>query len=1560
MTYSGVNGKSLALWGWWVPALAIAVGSGIGENPAIAQLIPDDTLGSESSIVTPLNALRDRIDGGAIRGGNLFHSFQEFNIDTGRGAFFDNPAAIENILTRVTGGNPSEIFGTLGVLGNANLFLVNPSGIVFGPDARLDVGGSFFASTAGGILFPDGYEFSATNPDVPPLLTVNVPIGLQFGANPGGIVHQSQVTQMSDGEESVVGLQVPLGETLGLLGGEIALQGGNVTAESGRVELGSVGGNSTVSLTPINAGFAVGYDRVENFQDIQLVQEALVDTSGESGGDVQVRANQLLLQDGGAIVANTSGEGQAGTLDIHAAESVQLIGTVPNSTSVSGLSASTFSSGNAGEISINTGQLTILDGAAIFLNSLNEGEGGRAGTLNVNATKSVELNGFMTTPDRIFRSGVFASTVGMGDAGDVNINTGQLTIRDGATILLESLLGEGVGGRGGTLTIDAGESVEIIGSDLSVSTVGIGDAGEVHINTGQLLLQDGGNLFLTSVNEGAGGRAGTLNVNATESVELSGTTPDGTSSSQIFANTLGLGNAGEINIDTRRLSLRDGATIFLNSLNQGAGGRAGTLNINATDSVELSGTTSDGTSGSIVFASTSGMGDAGEVNINTGRLLLQDGANIVVVTLGEGSGGKLNVNATESVELVGTTPDGSFRSGFEGFTSGSGNAGNIDITTGQLTLRDGANISLNSLNQEGVGSSGTLTVNATESVELMGTTPDGTLGSEVFAINNGIRDGGTIDITTGRLIVRDGATITLTTNGAGRGGNLRVNARESVEVLGTTRVPNVIDTESDRIVARFNSSLASSTSGTGDGGTIDITTGRLIVRDGANISVRTSGEGRGGTLRVNASESVELIGVEAEPREIPTFQPGAEPIVSTLTLSSQLLANAGDIGNAGEIEIDTRRLLIQDGAGIDLSSLDERTSGRAGTLTVNATESVELTGTTPDGTAGSFVFSSTRGLGDGGAVIINTRRLLLQDGARISLFSSNLELGGRAGSLTVNATKSVELIGTTAVPQTEETQLNDTDFGRSTGIVPSRITTNTLGGGDAGEIIINTGRLSVRDGADISVSTAGSGRAGTLTVNATESVEVVGVAAEPSELTIVRETESGQRVLTNIVTQFSGLLAFSDETGDAGNITIQTGRLSVRDGAAISVSAENEGQGGTLTVNATEFVELIGSFEDFEEEDLPSVLLANNFGAGDAGEITISTERLSLRDGGSIFLNAFGSGRGGTLTVNATESVELLGTSPNGFPSGLLARTRSQGNGGSITVNTGQLRVADGADISVNSRLLTPEELALAPDLEIQGVEIAETVGNPGSIDITADDVRLENGGLLDAVSSTGQGGNIDVRARDIRLRQGLITASGRGNDPTLDGNIDIGAETLVLLDNSQIITSSTDPQGGSNIRFSPIDGENGSLVLLQSPDSLINAQGELVIEGELDPDPAEIPDIETIDAASLLGTDFCSQRRESEFIYTGRGGIPPQPSDPASPTTVWQDWSLTEIPETPTTAATPVETRLGGDRLVEAQGWYVNETGQVVLTANPVTTTPHQSGRMPVECNSIDSTAID
>jgi filamentous hemagglutinin family protein len=125
-----------------------------------AQIIPDRSLGSESSVVIT-DVIKgidsDRIDGGAIRGSNLFQSFQEFNVREGRGAYFSNPSGIANIFSRVTGGNISQILGTLGVLGNANLYFLNPNGVVFGPNAQLDIKGSFLATTADSFQFPNNY-----------------------------------------------------------------------------------------------------------------------------------------------------------------------------------------------------------------------------------------------------------------------------------------------------------------------------------------------------------------------------------------------------------------------------------------------------------------------------------------------------------------------------------------------------------------------------------------------------------------------------------------------------------------------------------------------------------------------------------------------------------------------------------------------------------------------------------------------------------------------------------------------------------------------------------------------------------------------------------------------------------------------------------------------------------------------------------------------------------------------------------------------------------------------------------------------------------------------------------------------------------------------------------------------------------------------------------------------------------------------------------------------------------------------------------------------------------
>ncbi|HBE53382.1 MAG TPA: filamentous hemagglutinin [Cyanobacteria bacterium UBA11369] len=700
----------------------------LASSSAAAQIVPDASLPVNSSVTPQGNT--SLIEGGTRAGGNLFHSFSEFSVPTGKEAHFNNALDIQNIFSRVTGRSISNIDGLIRANGGANLFLLNPNGIIFGPNARLDIGGSFLASTASGLNFADGTFFSANASQTQPLLTISVPIGLQYGANPGRILVQGSVEGINDLTDTVVGLKVQPNQTLALVGGDVAIEGGLLVQAGGRIELGSVAGEGNVSLNPIDKGYALGYDGVPTFGDIHLSGLAVVDASGEGGGDIQVRGRRLTLTDGSQISSHTLGAKPGGTVTVRTEESVELSGVSVEAQSASNLSAQVFreATGAGGNLILETKRLIIQDGARINTSTFGQGP---SGTLSVTATESIEAIGvsdlIVDEDGNQVSSGIFNTVQdeATGAGGNLIVKTGRLIVRGGAH-LEASALGNGAAGN---LTVTATESVEVSDqipsgafSGIFTQTEGVGAAGNLTITTPQLTVGNGAAVSASSVG--------------------------------------GTGAAGNLTINTARLIVRGGAQVTAATQ---TGSRGGSLTVNASEFVEVSGT-GFGFS-SLLTTSTFGTADAGNLTIETGRLIVRDGAQVQAATEGAGAGGTLTVRARELVELSGSgiSADGEERSSLVTVTRGAGDAGDLTIETDRLIIRDRAGLGVNSQGSSS-GAAGNLIVEA-RSILL----DNGSLQ----ALTEG-GDRGNIQVTSQSLQLRRGSRITTNATGEATGGNIAI------------------------------------------------------------------------------------------------------------------------------------------------------------------------------------------------------------------------------------------------------------------------------------------------------------------------------------------------------------------------------------------------------------------------------------------------------------------------------------------------------------------------------------------------------------------------------------------------------------------------------------------------------------------------------------------------------------------------------------------------------------------------------------------------------------------
>jgi filamentous hemagglutinin family protein len=1424
-------------------------------HQSVAQIIPDGSLGNENSLVIREQLIKnlpsDLIEGGTTRGNNLFHSFTEFNINQGRGAYFTNPTGIKNILTRVTGNNISQIFGTLGVLGNANLFFLNPHGIIFGPQAALDLNGSFLATTAESILF-DNYQFSASNPQAPPLLTINIPLGLRFRNNPGDI----NITNTSS-------LNLAPRQTLTFVGGNVSIALSLIDSPGTQIELGSLAAAGVVTL---NEDLSLSFPENVVRGDITLENGTLVNVQGADGGSITIDAGNVAILSESTLLAGIkqasgTSESQAGDIIINSTGKVTVddLSLIANSvgeptvilllddfsdflnqtkgnggkieidsqslslSNNSIISTVTLGEGNAGEIKITTDSLSVHDSiiaAQTFGN-------GNTNNINVNNANTIILDGFFSSGNISIGAGLFNNVNGggVGKGGDIKLaNIGSLWLNNSAAINTTTL---GIGDAGAVI-IEAQTVSLNLSSDIftTVAETGVGNSGGIVIDTTSLSLTNGA---VINANTFGQGNAGQIRITASE-----GLTVDGEDSQGFFSGVFsrventGLGNSGGIVIDTTSLALTNGAAISASTFGQG---NAGQIRITASEGLTVDGEDSQGGSSGLFSAvADTAAGNSGGILINTNSLALTNGAVINVNTFGQGNAGQIRLQASDSLTIDGEDSQG-FSSGVFSIVAdtGVGNSEGIEIDTTSLTLTHGAEINATTFGQ---GNAGQIRIAASDGITLD--------ESNVFSRveNTGLGNSEGILIETTSLILSNGAVVSASTFGQGNAGQIRINASDGLSLDESNVVSQVADT------------------GVGNSEGIEIDTTSLTLTNGAEINATTLGQGNAGQIRITASDGIILDGENSQGFSSGVFSTVADTgagnsegiVIDTASLSlsrgavidantfgqgnaGQIRITASDglsldesnvvsqvadtgVGNSEGIEIDTTSLTLTNGAEINATTLGQ---GNAGQIRITASDGIILDGENSQGfSSGVFSTVADTGAGNSEGIVIDTASLSLTRGAEIDATTSGQ---GNAGQINITASDGIILDG-------EDSQ------GFSSGVLSAVADT---GAGNSEGIVIDTASLSLTRGAVIDTTTFGQGNAGQINITASEGITLDGQSSQgvgSGVLSAVADTGAGSagdiKITTNSLslTEEAFISAETTGAGIAGNITIQANTLEANTGQ-ISATTSSDFPAGDITLNIADNLILNGA---------DAGLFAQTTGAGKAGDIIINTLQLTITEGATISAFTEAVGDGGNIIINAPVSLTL------GANGNLTVETSAAGQAGNITITSDTVTIGQDAQISATATATATStnqqgggSIAInASNLNITGQLgiFAETAGAApaGSLQLQPNsnnpnlNIRFTGDGLISALTTaSGDGGSISLSAPgqiDIQ-GQGSITVETQGSGKA--GDINLSASSLNLREGVTISASTTGAGSAGNINLNltnHLNLDKSSIIASTGPES--------------------------------------------------------------------------------------------------------------------------------------------
>ena len=1179
------------------------------------------------------------ITGGTRPGGgvNLFHSFGDFNVPINNIANFLNAGSFDligtplppnlptdNIFGRVTEQqDPSIIFGMIqtngpGGFGHANLFLMNPHGFLFGPNATVNVGGMVAFTSADYMKLTDTARFNAIpNAAADALLTAFPVAAFGFlGSNPGAITVQGSQFTVADGTG------------ISLVGGNISIESGTpeggttqparLSAPNSQIQLASVaspGEFDAITLQPLPNVDGASFTSVGS---VSLAPGSNINVIGTN--TVSIRSGQFVLAVNDALLTTDQTAGPSDTIALTRGSSIVTsnAGTDLEAADISvttgnfemdgaSMKSTTTGAGRGGDISVIAQSINLVNGAQIV--SATEGPG-TGGTISLLTTNNVSIFGYdsegtltgILDDVGFVRSGVFTTTSSSVAGGAIVVSAPVVTLEEGGMIA-STTPGEG---RGGNITINNGTTLNVMSGAQITSTSGV-----FNFETGEIV---------------GSGDGGDITVTATDSVLVTGVSQDLFSLSAISATTSTGGKGGDITILAPRVNVEESGIIISSTAGTGTGGA---IAITADDAVLVTGFLSDFLNSSIVSAAASD-GAGGAITIDTPSLTVGD----------------RGVIRTDS--------------------SGSGNGGALTVTAGNISLTNGGGIEASG----GVGASGTISLEAGDTllvsgqfVDQSGPEPDVTRSRIVNRTDNGLSSNGGIEIVAREVVITDGRIESQT--GPGGGGDVSITADDAITISGGLNIQaftlggtvGSLSFSAPAIRLFDQAAVTSTTSSDASAGGILFTTNTLTLMDGSIIRSNTEqGTGRGGVILVDASNSVILSGGSTIQSNTTTTQGGpagsvtvkANNLVSLSGTGTGLLSESGSnttigTGDGGTITVQSNQVQITDSAVISAKS---NGTGNAGSVTIEGTASSAQSVLID----GGVISTETDGGGAGGDIQINATAIHLLNFASIRTLTFLSD--GAAGDIALNATQQI-----TAVDSFLQTDaVGGTGRGGdillrapTIGIDGGLLSATTSGAGQAGNVLLEGHEISLRAspfaaaqgfglGVDLIALTAGSGHGGTVTLRGLD-----GPSSHADNVTI-----SGS----------SSLRTLTASDGSAGDITINAARFVLTDDAKLNADTFGSGGAGTITITATDHATISGLSTAMSS--------SSDFGAtGNAGQITVSAPTVTITNSGHIFTTTTGEGTGGNITITAGQSATLT----NG--AGISASSTGPGNTGNIEINAG-------------------------------------------------------------------------------------------------------------------------------------------------------------------------------------------------------------------------------------------------------------------------------------------------